>query len=93
MKYKEFVDWCNDRACDGYWSMMDAAACIDIMHHVESFTIMKREEQFQKLAEEIHLVEGINEIQRKYGFDEFDKNNSNKITLLDKIKTILKIHK
>lgn len=95
MKYKEFVDWCNDRACDGYWSMMDAVAYIDIMHYIESFPINKREKQFQKLADEIQLVKFINETQRKYGLDEFKntESNSNKITILDKIKALLKIHK
>ena len=24
MKYKEFIRWCNERACDGCWGMLEA---------------------------------------------------------------------
>lgn len=36
MTYKQFDDWCNDRACDGRWSMLDAIACIRMHDEVES---------------------------------------------------------
>jgi hypothetical protein len=28
MKYKEFVKWCNERACDGAWSIGTAMSCL-----------------------------------------------------------------
>lgn len=28
--YEEFNDWCNKRACDGCWGMLEAMACINI---------------------------------------------------------------
>lgn len=30
MKFKEFVNWCNERACDGCWGMLEAIACINL---------------------------------------------------------------
>ena len=30
MKFKEFAKWCNERACDGCWGMLEAMACIDL---------------------------------------------------------------
>lgn len=35
MSFKEFVRWCNERACDGCWGMSAAITCIGIMHEVE----------------------------------------------------------
>ena len=40
MTYKQFSDYCNDRACDGQWSMMKALACIGMHDEVEA--IVKR---------------------------------------------------
>ena len=31
MKFKEFVSWCNQRACDGCWSLNTAITCIKIV--------------------------------------------------------------
>lgn len=42
MKYKEFVAWCNKRACDGYWSPDTIMYCIAVMDEVNSAPIWKR---------------------------------------------------
>lgn len=42
MTYKEFVAWCNKRACDGCWSPITAMYCIAIMNEVNSVPIWKR---------------------------------------------------
>lgn len=39
MTYAEFRKWCNERACDGQWSMSEAMACISIMKQVESVCV------------------------------------------------------
>ena len=31
MKYREFVRWCNERAFDGCWGMLEAMACIWVL--------------------------------------------------------------
>jgi hypothetical protein len=35
MTYAEFNDYCNDRACDGRWGMMEAIACCGMMREIE----------------------------------------------------------
>lgn len=50
MKYKEFVAWCNNRACDGQWSMATAVHCISIMREIRNLPFWKREKEWQKIA-------------------------------------------
>ena len=35
MKYKEFRDWCNRRACDGCWGIGEISICMAAMDEVE----------------------------------------------------------
>lgn len=39
MTYEEFKNWCNDRARDGRWSMLEAMACIDVMKEIDSIKV------------------------------------------------------
>jgi hypothetical protein len=39
MSYQEFVDYCNARACDGRWSMLEAMACIQVIKEIDSIKI------------------------------------------------------
>ena len=48
MKYKEFEQWCNERACDGRWSMQTAIACIEIMKEVNKQPFWKREKYWRE---------------------------------------------
>jgi hypothetical protein len=34
MKFKEFTNWCNERACDGYWGMSEAITCINLINEI-----------------------------------------------------------
>lgn len=43
MKYKGFLDWCNERACDGCWSMTTAIYCIGIVEKINKEHFWKRE--------------------------------------------------
>ena len=43
MSFKEFVRWCNERACDGCWGLSAAITCVGIMHEVEEKPFWKRE--------------------------------------------------
>lgn len=58
MKYKEFVDWCNQRACDGCWSSKTAIYCISVMEEVDSHPFWKRNKIWRESFEPI-VVEGI----------------------------------
>lgn len=53
MKYKEFVAWCNKRACDGCWSMGTTLYCIGIMKKINSLPFWKREKEWQKIKDEV----------------------------------------
>lgn len=39
MSYKEFKDWCNERACDGQWNMLEAMACLDVIDSIDSIKV------------------------------------------------------
>lgn len=47
MKFKEFVKWCDDRAYDGCWGLMEAIICIDIIEKVQKIASGK-EKRFGK---------------------------------------------
>ncbi|HBX48435.1 MAG TPA: hypothetical protein DEF85_06050 [Clostridiaceae bacterium] len=39
MSYQEFEEYCNDRACDGQWSMLEAMACLDVIKEINSIKV------------------------------------------------------
>lgn len=41
MTYKEFKEYCNDRACDGQWSAGDVMMCLEIRNRIESVQVKK----------------------------------------------------
>lgn len=70
MKYKEFVDWCNQRACDGCWSVGTALYCIEICETINAEHFWKREKIWREKYEADvvkGVVEVINKKRRKYG--------------------------
>ena len=48
MTFKEFEYWCNERACDGCWGMLEAMTCIDIIGKVRKKWLWKRERFWQE---------------------------------------------
>ncbi|MGL5718646.1 MAG: hypothetical protein ACRCX2_36920 [Paraclostridium sp.] len=57
MSYKEFVSYCNNRACDGRWGKNEAMNCIMIFESINSikvktlcFTWRKKTEQAREDA-------------------------------------------
>lgn len=60
VSYKEFKEWCNERACDGCWSFQDAIISSQIIDQVERIkirgifkrkqTIAAREKEFRKIV-------------------------------------------
>lgn len=65
MTYKEFCAWCNDRAADGYWGMITAMACVDIMNKVRKKPFWKREKIWETEWEQRVLDEIVNPINEK----------------------------
>ena len=48
MTFKQFEAWCNQRACDGCWGMLEAMTCIDIIGKVREKRFWKREKFWQE---------------------------------------------
>ncbi len=65
MTYKEFVKWCNERACDGCWGMITAMVCIDIMRRIKKIPFWKREKYWKAEYEQKVLDEIVNPINKK----------------------------
>lgn len=57
MTFEEFFNWCNERACDGCWSMTTAIICAEIIREVRKIPLGKRKkfwnEECREFAEEI----------------------------------------
>ena len=56
MTFKEFCDWCNDRACDGFWSSDTAITCCFIVANIRKKPFWKREKIWQRLNREKEIV-------------------------------------
>ena len=35
MSYREFMDYCNERACDGMWGIFEAISCCKMAQEIE----------------------------------------------------------
>lgn len=42
MKFKEFSNWCNERASDGCWGLKEAMYCIGICETIYNTSIFRR---------------------------------------------------
>ena len=58
MKFKEFVNWCNERACE-------AIACINLINEIMKIQFWKREKIWKENYERQVLEEIINPIEKK----------------------------
>jgi hypothetical protein len=65
MKFKEFVNWCNDRACDGRWGFLTATVCIDIIQAIRKEPFWKREKAWRTKWESQVVYEIVNPINEK----------------------------
>lgn len=39
MSYDEFFNYCEERACDGRWSLEEAILCLNILEHLWSIKV------------------------------------------------------
>ena len=65
MKFKEFTNWCNERARDGCWGMPEAIACIKLINEIMKIQFWKREKIWKENYEQQVLEEIINPIEKK----------------------------
>ena len=59
MKFSEFLEWCNHRACDGCWGMQTAMFCAETIREVRKQPFWKREKYWQTLNKERGIVEKV----------------------------------
>lgn len=69
MKYKEFKNWCNDRAFDGCWGMKEAIISIGIIEDINNTLFWKRKRKWKEVENEVvtAIIEPINELIEKRG--------------------------
>lgn len=65
MTYKEFLAWCNDRACDGFWSLEVALCCTDLAHRLYRKPFWKRKKEWLKIKDEIEIEKVVYAINEK----------------------------
>ena len=53
MKYKDFVRWCNQRACDGCWDYATYLVCIAIMNEMNSVPFWKRGKVWREVRADV----------------------------------------
>lgn len=76
MKFKEFSAWCNERACDGCWGMMEAMICCNVCSDIYKLPFWKREKYWRECAEKeiMPIVNATNEkIKEIMGVDTLKK--------------------
>lgn len=59
ISFKAFSDWCNQRACDGYWSMETAIFCINLVTEIYKIWFSWRREKFWKENYEEYVRENV----------------------------------
>lgn len=57
MKYKEFKEWCNQRACDGFWGIQTVIKCTTIMNKYNKIPFWKREKVWAKSTDRDFAIE------------------------------------
>lgn len=70
MTFKEFTAWCNEQACDGWWGMVEAMVCIDLMAEIRKLSFWKREKFWRELYEKRILDEIVEPINQKIIIDQ-----------------------
>lgn len=65
MTFKEFEAWCNQRACDGCWGMLEAMTCIEILETVRKKRFWKREKFWQEEYASDVVEQIVNPIEKK----------------------------
>lgn len=55
MTYKEFIAWCNERACDGCWDMETAIHCLNIITVMKSVPFWRRKKLWIAIKNDIEI--------------------------------------
>lgn len=69
MTYKQFIQWCNNRACDGRWSINAFIVCKSIIKNIEHLPFWKRKKEWLKIKDEVEK-DIVSVTNKKYGINE-----------------------
>lgn len=64
MTFKQFRQWCNDRACDGCWGIKEAMYCIELIDNMNKIPFWKRNKVWKKIKPKV-LYAVVNPINQK----------------------------
>ena len=53
MTFRQFKQWCNERACDGCWGMNDAMFCIELIKTMQKIPFWKRIKVWKKIETQV----------------------------------------
>ena len=56
MTFKDFVEWCNMRACDGIWGRYHAIVAIDVIKDVRKRPFWRQEKYWESIIKKTLLV-------------------------------------
>ena len=74
MTFKDFVEWCNMRACDGLWGRYHAIVANDVIKDVRKRPFWRREKYWKKYYKESIVRLIVNPINEK--IERFCSNNT-----------------
>lgn len=57
MNYKQFLKWCNERACDGCWGLHEAIICSRIAETLYELPFWKRNKFWHNVNKDFKIVE------------------------------------
>lgn len=62
MTFKQFLRWCDDRAHDGCWGMLEALICLDILDEIRKLPFWKRKKKWREYEHDVvtQIVEPTN---------------------------------
>lgn len=62
MTFKQFLRWCDERAHDGCWGMLEALICLDILDEMRKLPFWKRKKKWREYERDVvtQIVEPTN---------------------------------
>ena len=62
MSFKQFFRWCDERAHDGCWGMLEALICLDILDEILKLPFWKRKKKWREYEHDVvaQIVEPTN---------------------------------
>ena len=65
MTYREFVSWCNERACDGCWDFDTATLCCRVIDIISQMPFWRRKKAWREIKDSVENV--VSAVNKRYG--------------------------